>query len=95
MVESSFLNQSPLKYVNTIPFSYIRLTHFESILIAIGFRNPTGPRERFPQKYERLSEIITREHPFRKIGIRKIELDDMDEQALYAMAGFWVRKLHS
>lgn len=62
-------------------------------LIVIGFRDPTGPRERFPQKYERLSQIITQEHPYREIGIRKIELDDMDENALYAMVGFWVHKL--
>jgi hypothetical protein len=64
-------------------------------LIAIGFRNPIGPRERFLQKYDKLSQVITKEHPYREIGVKKIELDDMDEQAVYAMVGFWVRKLRT
>jgi len=61
-------------------------------LIALGFRNPTGPRERFDNKYERLSEKITSEHPYREIGIKKIDLEGMDDKAVYAMIGFWIRK---
>ena len=62
-------------------------------LVTLGFRNPTGVRERFCQKYERLSQKITENYPYREVGIKKIDLEDMDENATYAMVGFWVRKL--
>jgi len=63
-------------------------------LVAIGFREPTGPREKFYEKYIRLSEAITNKYPYREIGIEKIDLQGMDKQAVYAMVGLWVRKLH-
>lgn len=61
-------------------------------LIAVGFRNHAGPKERFGLKYERLSQEITRKHPYKKIGVEKIELNGMDKDALYARIGLWVRK---
>lgn len=61
-------------------------------LVAVGFREPTGPRERFYEKYLRLSEAITSKYPYREIGVKKVDLEGMDEKAVYAMVGFWVRK---
>lgn len=61
-------------------------------LIALGFRYPTKYREGFEEKYRDLSAMITKDHPYREIGIRKIDLEDMDEKAVYAMIGLWVRK---
>lgn len=62
-------------------------------LVALGFRNPTGLRERFYQKYEKLSQEITENYPYREVGIKKIDLEDMDKRAVYATVGLWVRKL--
>jgi|WetSurMetagenome_2_1015567.scaffolds.fasta_scaffold245771_1 hypothetical protein len=61
-------------------------------LIAIGFRNPTGRKETFDNKYSKLSNSIQNKYPYREIGIKKIDLESMDNQAIYAMAGFWVHK---
>jgi hypothetical protein len=61
-------------------------------LVALGFREPTGPHERFYEKYVRLSKAITSKYPYREIGIQKIDLKGMDKKAVYAMVGFWIRK---
>ena len=61
-------------------------------LIVLGFRSPVKYRDRFQEKYRDLSAMITKDHPYREIDIRKIELEDMDARAVYAMIGLWVRK---
>lgn len=62
-------------------------------LIALGFRYPTKYREGSEEKYKYLSTMITKNHPYREIGMKKLDLEDMDERAVYAMIGLWVRKL--
>jgi hypothetical protein len=61
-------------------------------LVALGFRDPTGPREKFQEKYAKLSTAITSDFPYREIGRQKVDLDGMDKKAVYAMVGLWVRK---
>lgn len=61
-------------------------------LVAIGFRDPTGPKERFQSKYTKLSTSITSNYPYPEIGVNRIDLDDMDKNAVYAMVGLWIRK---
>jgi hypothetical protein len=56
-------------------------------LIALGFRNPTGKKETFENKYKKLSLDIQSKYPYREIGIKKIDLEGMDSKAVYAMAG--------
>ncbi len=56
-------------------------------LIALGFRNPIETYDRFPQKYQDLSQEITDNHRYREIGIRTVPLDGMDRNGSYAMVG--------
>jgi hypothetical protein len=60
-------------------------------LIALGFRDPAGEKERFEAKYGRMSKEITTNYPYREIGIRRVKLSDMDSSIPYALVGLWVK----
>ena len=62
-------------------------------LIALGF---SESEERQPDRlwegFKKLSHDITNVYPYEEIGLKRVDLQEMDKQSSYAMIGLWFRK---
>jgi len=62
-------------------------------LIALGF---SESEERQPDRlwegFKKLSHDITNVYPYEEIGLKRLDLQEMDKRSSYAMIGLWFRK---
>ena len=61
-------------------------------LIALGFSKPEERPEQLLVGFKKLSKNITENFPYEKIGVQRIDLQDMDKRTSYAVIGLWFRK---
>lgn len=62
-------------------------------LIALGFSKlKETQKNELQERFEKLSRDITDKYLYERIGLERIDLQDMDDKTSYAMMGLWFRK---